>query len=807
MKYLVLLLSLSAVVFTATAQYDARQRSFNSGWRFAKDSTIDASGIAYDDSSWRTLDLPHDWSIEDLPAQVEDSVIGPFSRMSIGQGATGFTVGGTGWYRKGFVTEKSFEGKLVTIHFDGVYMLSDVWLNGHLLGTHTYGYTPFRYDLTKYLNPPGKENVLVVKVKNPGRNSRWYSGSGIYRNVSLTITEPLYLDTWGMRIITKELSNAKALIEISTDVYNQTAALQSIILSNTIVSPDGKVVKLAEQSLGVSKNTFLNAIQTLEVSAPAAWSIESPHLYKLVTEIKRGQKLLDRIETPFGIRSITVSAESGFKLNGQRVLLKGGSVHHDNGPLGAAVYYRAEERKVEILKRNGYNAVRTSHNPPSKEFLDACDKVGVLVIDEAFDMWEQPKNPQDYHLYFKQSWQRDLDAMVLRDRNHPCVVIWSIGNEIKERVDSSGLRITKMLAERVRQLDPSRPVTEAHCTFWDNPGYQWESTPPAYALLDVGGYNYLLPYYEKDHASFPSRIILGTESFPNQALENWNMVEKNPYVIGDFVWTAFDYMGEASIGNTRYDTTRKMFMSLGWPWFNAYCGDFDLVGNKKPQSYYRDVVWREKPISIAVHAPVPKGMVENISFWGWPDEMQSWNWPGTEGQSLQVRVFSREPLIRLYLNDKLVGEKSIAGNTITATFDVPYQPGLLKAVGVRGGKETHSVSLKTTGAPAKLLLRADRININSHDDLSYVMVEVLDSDGRIVPNASIPVKFSITGEGIIAGVGNGDPTDVSSFQKPAKKTWRGQGLVIVRGLGKTGTLTLKASANELSSNEVVITLK
>jgi beta-galactosidase len=804
-KRLLLLFCLSIVLAPVFSQ-SKRDRLFNDNWVFKNDSTIDASGANYDDSNWRHLDLPHDWSIEDLPNQKKDSVIGPFDRKSVGQGATGFTVGGTGWYRKAFSTEKSFDNGIVSIYFDGIYMNSDVWLNGHHLGNHPYGYTAFQYDLTPYLNAPDKENILAVRVRNIGRNSRWYSGSGIYRSVWLTVTDPIHVSPWGIHAVTREIKQGKAAIQISAEVRNSSGQAQTVTLRQTIISPGGKAVVDGEKSLQIEKGASMTGVHNLSVEAPALWSIESPQLYKVVTEIRKGNKIVDRVETTFGIRSISVSADKGFQLNGKTILLKGGCIHHDNGPLGAAVYYRAEERKIEILKRNGFNAIRTSHNPPSREMLEACDRLGMLVVDEAFDMWEKPKNPQDYHLYFQKSWQHDLDAMVLRDRNHPSVIFWSIGNEIKERVDSSGIRITKALADRVHELDPSRPVTEALCAFWDNPGYKWEATVPAFALLGVGGYNYQLSEYENDHQGFPSRVMLGTESFPTQALENWNMVEKHPYVIGDFVWTAFDYIGEASIGNTSYESTKKINMSLGWPWFNAYCGDLDLIGNKKPQSYYRDVVWHSRPIAMAVHAPVPDGLVENVSYWGWPDEMQSWTWPEALGKTLQVRVFSRAQSVRLFLNNRLVDERQIEPNSITAVFNVPYEPGTLKAINMSGGEKKDSIEFKTSGGPKAIRLTVDRTVINPDSDLAYVTAEIVNDAGEVVPNASVPVNFSVSGAGTIVGVGNGNPKEMASFQLPSCNSWRGKCVAIIRSSGK-GSVTIKGTSGSLTSDQVVVEIR
>src|SRR5487761_2614941 len=492
------------VMAKAQNSKDNGAKLFDADWRFIKDSTIDASGAAFDDSKWRTVTLPHDWSIEDLPNQKEDTIVGPFDRNSIGQSATGFTVGGTGWYRKKFVSEKNFQNHLVTIIFDGIYMNSDVWLNGHHLGNHPYGYTPFYYDLTPYLKHNG-ENVLAVRVRNEGNNSRWYSGSGIYRHVWLTVTEPVHISAWGVFITTPDVSANKATVRINTSINNNQKWKGNFNLVTTIFSAEGKAVGHAQNTLVLDADTLKTGEQNIRVTNPVLWSLESPNLYKAITEIKSGNKIVDKVETTFGIRSIRFHAEKGFLLNGKRVVLRGGCIHHDNGPLGAATIDRAEERKIELLKKTGYNAIRLSHNPPSVQLLDACDRVGMLVIDEAFDMWKLAKNPQDYHLYFKDWSQKDLNAMILRDRNHPSIIMWSIGNEIFEAPDSTGHLIAKQLAHEVRSLDPTRAVTSAIVYL---PGYTkktWEDYEPFLLNLDVDGYNYFLEsqseYFGRDSAT------------------------------------------------------------------------------------------------------------------------------------------------------------------------------------------------------------------------------------------------------------------------------------------------------------------
>jgi len=484
-------------------------------------------------------------------------------------------------------------------------------------------------------------------------------------------------------------------------------------------------------------------------------------------------------------------------------------MHHDNGPLGAATIQRAEERRVELMKAFGFNAIRTSHNPPSTYFLDACDRLGVLVIDEAFDHWQKPKNPDDYSIYFDQFHKQDLESMVLRDRNHPSVIIWSIGNEIPERGDSSGLVIAKTLSNIIKNMDTTRPVTNAICEFWDNKAKTWEATIPAFALLDIGGYNYQWKRYESDHAQFPNRMMIGTESTALEALETWQMVEKHPYVLGDFVWTSMDYLGESGIGHTVLSKDEVKQFSPGWPWYNSYCGDIDICGFKKPQSYYRDVMWKISNLEMAVHAPVPQGMKETVSYWGWSDEQQSWNWKGSEGSSLKVSVYSNYPEIRLELNGKVIGTKAVSTDTrLTATFEVPYEAGELKAIALKDGKEVETKILKTTGAPAAVRLTADRGTIAaSRNDLAYVTVEIVDASGAIIPDAQLPVQFTVEGEGTLAAVENGNPTDMKSFTTPKVNSFKGRALVILRPTGKAGSIRLKGESSGLTAGDLTVQLK
>lgn len=783
-----------------------RDQYFNTNWKFYRGDIAGGEKKNVNEKNWRYIDVPHDWSIEDLPGESEkDSIVGPFSIKSPGGTSTGYVVGGIGWYRKNFTVNNN-PGKKIFIHFDGVFMDCDVWINEHYLGSHPYGYTAFSFDLTPYLNQQGKQNTIALKVKNEGRNSRWYTGSGIYRNVHISVTNRIYIPATGVFITTRKASVNAATIKISTSVANEeNEAL--VTMKTRIVDSTGKTVASHASSNTISSNSVEANSGSIEIKKPSLWSPENPYLYKAITEVWRGGKKVDEVTNSFGIRTIKVNAKEGFLLNGKRTLLRGGCVHHDNGALGAVAIDRAEERKVELMKAYGFNAIRTSHNPPSQSLLNACDRLGMLVIDEAFDQWQRPKSPDDYSRFFNKWWRHDITSIVTNHRNHPSVIMWSIGNEINERADSSGLRIAKELRDEVYKLDGTRPVTNAISGFWDHPGYKWDTTAAAFAILDVGGYNYNYERYEADHAKFPDRIMVGTESFPMEALRSWEQVEKYPYVIGDFVWTAMDYMGETAIGHAELDTIKSVIQK--WPWFNAYCGDIDLVGGKKPQSYFRDIVWRQKKMAMLVHAPVPAGRKEAVTTWGWPDEYPSWNYTGEEGKPLQVNVYTRYQAIRLKLNEKTIAEKNVSVQTnLTATFQVPFQKGELKAIGILNGKPVDSAIIETTGNPFKIRLTADRAKIKAdRNDLSFVTAEIVDSKGRVIPDAIIPVQFTISGNGEIAGIGNANPTDMSSFQRPTKKTFRGRALVVVRPTGKKGIVSITAEAPDLSQGKTVIEIR
>jgi len=793
-----------------------RLQQLTDGWRFHRGDVEGAETHGFVDAGWRLIDVPHDWSIEDLPGvqgDGRDAVwteaayplhTGPFDRYaSEGEGATGWTVGGVGWYRKTFTRPLNTAHGKVEVRFEGVYMNCKVWINGVLLGAHPYGYTPFSFDLTSHLRDGA--NVLAVRVNNAGKNSRWYSGSGIYRKVWLSNAGDLRIPENGIYVTTPEISRDVAVVHVEVKVESGLPTDTAAKVRVRFKDNDGAVAAESESGLTFNAGAVAKVTSPVQIKNPHLWSTSDPHLYSVEVLVESGSTTVDSKSIHFGFRKLELDASQGLRINGESIKLRGGCVHHDNGPLGAAAIPRAEERRVEILKANGFNAIRTSHNPPSIDFLDACDRLGMLVIDEAFDCWETGKNPDDYHLYFKDWWQRDLEAMILRDRNHPSIILWSIGNEIPERAEPDGLEIGKALAQHAHDLDPTRKVTAAICGPWDHPKKTWQDMQPAFNYLDVGGYNYESAEYEKDHAKFPDRIMVGTESVPAQALQPWNSVEEFNWVIGDFVWTAIDYLGESGLGHVSIaKTPTDLFSTTSYPWFNAYCGDIDLIGNKKPQSYFRDVVWRRSPLEMAIQRPVPTDQTEKISAWGWSDELRSWTWPGFEGKPLNVRVYTRGDRVKLFLNNTELGAKNLTEKDgLRAEFTVNYDPGELRAVAFDGDKEIGRVDFKTAGKAHKIVLTADRERLRaSRDDLSYIMAQVVDEAGRLVPTSVLPVTFSIEGVGEIAAVGNANPKDLASLKQQERDTFHGVCVAIVRPRGEAGSITMRAASKGLQSGQL-----
>jgi beta-galactosidase len=772
---------------------------FDAGWRFYRGDIAGAETVKFDDSSWRTMDLLHDWSIENLPGTTS-----PFNPDAISQVSGGFTTGGTGWYRKTFVLDEEQKNKRIVIQFDGIYMNPEIWINGLSLGSHPYGYTSFWYDISDKVKF-GSPNILAVKVRNEGENSRWYSGSGIYRHVWLKVVEPVHVAQWGTSITSPEVNADSAKVIIKTKINNQSDNTLKVKVITRVLNAKGEETNNTGSEQMVENKGLFEFNQEALVKNPVLWSTDTPVLYTAVSEVFTADKLIDRVETKFGIRTIKFDVVSGFQLNGKPMKLKGGCFHHDNGPLGSKSYDRAEERRLELLKATGFNAIRCSHNPPAPAILSACDRLGILVIDEAFDMWQTEKNPSDYHLYFNDWWQRDIESIILRDRNHPSVIVWSIGNEIPGMDTPEVVKTAQMLADFVRKNDQTRPVIAAVNNL--NP-----AKDPYFGTLDIAGYNYGSGgdhlkdnIFKTDHRRVPSRIMIQTESFPLEAFKSWMDVTDHSWLLGDFVWTAFDYIGEASIGWRGYPQEKNFY-----PWNLAYCGDIDICGWKRPQSYYRDALWMTNQLSIFVKPPKssfePNPKREAWSKWHWFDVVADWNWKGYENTPFEVNVYSSCEEVELFLNNKSLGKKKTDRSTeFMALWKVPWQAGELKATGYHAGKPVNTSILSTAGEPNLIRLTADRTEIKADgQDLSFITVELTDEKGIRNPKAENLVKFEIEGPGTIAGVGNANPVSTESYVLPERKAWQGKCLVIIKSENQPGEIHLKVTSGVLITGEITI---
>ena len=762
MKKILMTMMLVIAVVTASAQ--TKRQLFDFGWQFTHRSASPLGSSK--NGTTQTVDLPHDWDIFE----------GPVS----GEGATGTGGGwfeaGKGEYRKTFATPNA---DIVKLHFEGVYQKAEVYVNGQKAGQHHYGYTPFTVDVTKYLNKDKKKiNEVVVKVDNSEQpNCRWYSGSGIYRHVWLETKPALHIAENGVFVTTPEVSAAKAKMQVEVTVQNESQADR-----NATVVVGGSQLMVAVKA-GESKTVST----TLYVNNPRLWSPESPTLYEAKVELKENGTTIDNATAKYGIRSFSFDAEKGFVLNGKPLLINGACVHHDDGVLGAMAFDDAEIRKVRQMKEAGFNLIRTSHNPTTRAFLDACDSIGMLVIDEAFDGWRTQKNPYDYSTVIDSCYREDIHAMVLRDRNHPSIICWSIGNEVIERKDIRVIQTAKLLKQAILDCDTTRPVTEALCA-WDS---DWEIYDPHFDVLDIGGYNYMIFKHASDHQRNPKRVMWQTESFPRDAFKNWAVVNDFPYVVGDIVWTGLDYLGESSIGRYYYEGERpgEHWFDGGFPeWHGAYCGDVDITGWRKPISHYREVLWHnDTPLYMAVKEPDGyHGKILETSWSVWPT-WESWTWPGWDGKPVEVEVYTRQPEVKLYLDDQLIGTKQVSRDTeFKAVFSVPYKAGTLRAEA--GGE---SVILKTAGEPARLRLTPDRTTMTADgQSLTFITVEVVDKQGTPVPEAAISCEAIVKGAGTLLAFASADLKDTEPYTSPHVKTWKGRALLVVRSAQKKGSVSV-----------------
>jgi beta-galactosidase len=791
-----------------------RVLNFDADWRFFKGESQGAEQPGFDDARWRALRLPHDWAIEGQfdPAQNPHTGALP--------------IFGTGWYRKSFTLPGNARGRQFQVQFDGAMSNARVWLNGRELGHRPYGYISFAFDLTPYLNFGG-ENVLAVRLTPEDRSSRWYPGAGIYRNVWLIVTGPIHVGQWGTYVTTPEITNERAAVSVRTEIANQSATEGTVTLRTSIVDAAGKPVAGGFSKAVVAGHGVQTVTSSLSVPRPQLWDIDRPYLYTVISEVLDGSRVVDRYTTPLGIRTLVFDAKRGFLLNGRHVKLQGVCDHHDLGALGAAVNRRATERKLEILRRAGVNAIRTSHNPPSPELLDLCDRMGFVVMDESFDMWRIPKVPNGYAKYFDEWSERDVRDFVRRDRNHPSVIMWSIGNEIPEQRRPEGGEMAKRLTGLFHQEDPTRPTTSA----FNDPDVAVSNHLAE--NVDLFGLNYHPWQYGKALKEHPGWVVYGSETAscvssrgvyhlpiqkyekdPSHQLSSYDVIappwaycpdvefhyqDEFPQVLGEFVWTGFDYIGEP----TPYFMGRTVGQGADWPARSSYFGFIDLAGFPKDRFYLYQSQWSKAPM---VHL------------------LPHWNWNGREGQEIPVMAYSNAEQVELFLNGKSLGRKTRFAETwempvgknaspngkfetkYRRVWQVPYEPGVLRAVAYNGGKQVALDEIHTAGEPAKIRLVPDRAAISADsEDLSFITVRIEDKDGNLCPLADNLVNFKVTGAGKLEAVDNGDAATTESFHADHRKAFSGMALVIVRAGGSTGSIQVTANSEGLAPDSVKLT--
>jgi beta-galactosidase len=788
-----------------------RHTSFNDDWRFLRADVPGAQQPGFDDHRWPRLRLPHDWAIE-----------GPFDpKLNPHTGA--LPISGIGWYRKTFTLSRNH---YYAIEFDGAMANSTVWLNGHELGGRPYGYSGFSFDLTPFLAPAGKPNVIAVRLAPEPNSSRWYPGAGIYRNVWLDETDAVSVARWGTYITTPKVTSASATVSVQTDVVNRLHSASSITVRSSILDRAGQEVTRVDTPVNVGGDSTHTVPVQLTLRSPKLWDVENPYLYTLVTEVVSDDGVIDRYVTPFGVRTIAFDAQKGFSLNGRYMKLHGVCMHHDLGALGTAVNRRAIERQLQILKGAGVNAIRTSHNPPAPELLEYADKMGFVVMDEAFDMWRIAKVPNGYSKYYDEWSERDLRDMVRRDRNHPSIILWSIGNEIPEQKSPDGWQEARRLTSLFHQEDPTRPTTSAFNN-WDDAIRNKLADE-----VDIPGFNYKPTFYQRIHDEHPRWVIYGSETascvssrgtyhlplenyakHPSLQISSYDIIAPSwancpdveftaqdamPAVLGEFVWTGFDYIGEPTPFFGGHDDN-----SHDWPARSSYFGMIDLAGFPKDRYYLYQSVWTHEPM---VHV------------------LPHWNWQGHEGQQIPVMVYSNAEEVELSLNGQSLGRKKTldatiempVGSNVSAThvfqtryrllWQVPYQAGALTATAYTHGKAVAKDEMHTAGPAAVVRLAADRSVISADgDDLAFVTVRVEDRDGHLVPDADNLVSFEVTGAGRIAAVDNGNAATVEPFHADHRKAFNGMALLIVRSNAhEAGQIRVSASSARLAPAQITL---
>jgi beta-galactosidase len=808
---------------------------FNDGWEFRpRVSPFAEMGGAT--TPYQPVTLPHD-------AMIVQRRSAPPGGATRDGGAVAYFPGGAFEYRKVFAVPEEYRGKRILIEFEGVYRDAMVYVNGDYAGQRPYGYSLFRIDADRFLRF-GRDNEIRVEAR-AHRDSRWYTGAGIYRDTWLLAGGLVRIGPDGVRVATPDIDSERAVVEVATTVQNDSVAIAAADLVTEIRDAAGTVVASGASLVSVLPGEPATVRQRLYVRAPALWSPDSPGLYTARVTLAGEDVEADEETVSFGIRSLQLDPDRGLRVNGETVKLRGACVHHDNGVLGAAGFSRAEERRVEILKAAGFNAIRMSHYPMSKPMLDACDRLGVLVMDEAFDVWTSAKSDFDYSLDFPQWWERDIEAMVAKDVNHPSVILYSIGNEIPETGTPAGAAWGRRLAEKVRALDRTRYVTNAVNgmlavlgdlaamrakagegaginTMMADPGDAMNAisasdlvsrrTAESFSVLDVAGINYAEARYELDRELFPNRVIVGSETFPTRIDRNWALVKQYGHVIGDFTWTGWDYLGEAGIGRPQFaaaDGPPPSF-TAPFPYLLAGCGDIDITGHRRPASYYREIVFglRSRPY-LAVQRPEHHGKAFTGTPWAWTDSIASWTWPGSEAAPVTVEVYSDADEVELLVNGRSLGRKPAGhAHRFRAEFEAVYEPGELLAIAYAGGAESGRDLLRSAAGPVLLRAEADRPVIAADSgELAYVTLTLTDPDGTCRTRADRPVRVEVSGQGVLLGFGSADPSTEERFDATERRTYDGRALAVLRPTGQ-GKIRLAASTPGCEPGaEVLVTVE
>ena len=833
-----------------------RSMNINREWHFGL-GALDWGARLTGNFGNRLVNLPHDYMIESDVFETAPSGY-----------ASGYYNADVAWYEKDIEIPAAWENDQIFLRFDGAMMNATVEVNGDKVCLQHYGYAPFEADITRLVYAGQKNRVIITVNPSMQPNSRWYSGAGLFRGVELVHMPKLHIAFGGLSGFTKKIEYDEAgnpetaYLQVSAEIKNEYAENRvAEVVFDLIRDDTGETVKTSKTVTQIEPLSVGTAYMTLTVDEPRLWSAESPNLYRLQATVKEKgtyKTHIIPIEHPtedtesvlFGIRTVEADVKHGLRINGKSVKLRGGCLHHDNGVIGATSLYDAEARKVQKLKEVGFNAIRTTHNPPSAALIEACDRLGMYVFDEAFDAWGMGKQPGDYNQYFETDWEKDLTAFVKRDRCHPSVILWSTGNEITERAGlGNGYVWATKLAETFKKLDGSRPVSNAICSFWNGlddhltaeqmkkareraaGGMQnadisgkgdllWEEYTEAFSNgLDIVGYNYLEGKYEQDHEMFPERVILGSENYPKEIGVHWPVIEKTSWIIGDFTWTAWDYIGEAGIGKSTFYEPGDPRIQNPWgagsyyPWRTANDADFDITGTIRPQGVYRRIVWGSQETAVFSYDPATYDKVESLSNWGFPGVQSRWNWQGREGKKVKIAVFSAAEEVELMVNGvslgrKKAGEALIHDMPLTFLFEAVYQPGTLEAVSYKGGKEVSRSRLKTTGKPVSIRLTAETDSLKADGaSLCYVHAALIDAEGNAVPDADTVLTVEVTGAAELLGFGSGNPITEENYQKGSFTSYQGCALAVLRAGCEQGEIKLTIKADGFDPAEITLPIQ